>query len=160
MSSTRSFGTKYWRSGVRYRNPYRDFWPTMRAQNCLLTGWERIPDLSQYRLTHGGMFNAIQRYYPRVAKDNYAQELLNFMSIGHGDIVVATYGRKAFGIGQIVGNYQYEPSEQYPHRYPVEWREIDQWDIPNRDDGGPFIIAELTYHSNLQEIRRRLAVNN
>lgn len=48
--------------------------------------------------------------------------------IRKGDVVLCPDGAGAYRVGDIIGDYQYAPSEALPHRRPVQWqnRSIDR----------------------------------
>src|SRR5260370_42574326 len=59
------------------------------------------------------------------------------------DLALASDGATVLGIGRVTDDYayKYDPSSDFPHRRPVEWLSLDEWQQPDQQ---PDIEGKLT----------------
>ena len=97
--------------------------------NRVALGWHEMGDLSGIPAEREAFKNRVARVYPEMkpgAKINSASQLFRFLhEMKVGDLVC--YPSKAdrqIHIGQVVGPYQYDPSEvpSYPQQRRVDWK--------------------------------------
>jgi 5-methylcytosine-specific restriction protein B len=74
--------------------------------------------------------------------------------INKGDIVVASDGGTALGVGRVTGGYVYDPNSDFPNRRPVEWLSMDEWRFPSSEDFRSTLRA-VKQPENIAEIERR-----
>jgi len=83
------------------------------------------------------------------------QQILSFRwSIGLGDLVLATDGETVIGIGKVVGEYYFDPSNGFPNRRAVEWLSFDEWKLPDPED--TTTAYRLKKDVNLVEVERHI----
>lgn len=63
----------------------------------------------------------IYKYDNKTASRKAGEIIRFFNGIEIGDVVVAVLGEKAFGIGQVSGNYEYVEERPYAHCKNVNW---------------------------------------
>ncbi len=150
---------RYWRVGTKLGG-VDSRWNMMRNTNCVAIGWADIGDLSE--ITHNRESKekirdlmTTHRYpdNPQMA-GRKTQEVFNFVTrIDDGDLVLPSDGSRILGIGRVVGGYTFEPDSDAPHRRPVEWLSLDEWDMPKpeglrttvcevRKDAGNLVAVE------------------
>jgi hypothetical protein len=60
-----------------------------------------------------------------------AGEILNFANvIAENDLALAVEGQRVLGIGRVTGPYAYDDQLDFPHKRPVEWLSLDEWQMP------------------------------
>jgi 5-methylcytosine-specific restriction protein B len=158
---------KYWRIGTRSGDTHESWWDRMMTGNYIAIGWAKVGDLSwvEYKQESKDRLRELVRQYygkdrPGVVGGS-TQRMFNFVaSINEDDIVLAADGSKVFGIGRVNGGYSYEPSSgkqhDWPHRKPVDWIYLDEWKLPDEQEGLQHAVYELRKPNNLIEIERRL----
>lgn len=150
---------RYWRILARYQNPHRDAWPTMRDGACVAIGWANLPDLSGYVGGNGlrdALANLFREHYPAAPKSEM-MEVLHFATrVAQGDVVIAASGDQVLGVGRVTGEYIYQSDTEFPHRRPVEWLPLDEWNLPEPDEGRRPTVAELRNVRNLAAIERAI----
>ena len=63
------------------------------------------------------------------------------------------------GIGRVVGDYIYDPSNDFPHHRPVEWLSLDEWTQPDQQssiEGKLTTVYRMKKESNLLEAEKRI----
>lgn len=65
-----------------------------------------------------------------------------------GDVVLATTGRRSYGVVVIAGPYQYVPGAPLPHQRPINWLGIEI----ERDDLGEKMRNTLRYGGTVQNL--------
>jgi 5-methylcytosine-specific restriction enzyme B len=124
-------------------------WKLMREGNCVAIGWE-IGDLTEITNDKKGKEQIFQLLLDRDPKLNHAaagraaQQIFNFRcTMADNDLALASDGATVLGIGRVTDDYayKYDPSSDFPHRRPVEWLSLDEWQQP---DQKPDIEGKLT----------------
>lgn len=132
---------RYWRVGTSSGSTGESFWHEMRDGGFVSLGWKEVSDLSEtLALSRGEAKEAIrERLAPRyVDKPGIATrkagEILNLaIGMSEGDIVLACDGLKVRGVGRVTGPYEYEERLNFPHKRPVEWLNLDEWQMPEAE---------------------------
>ena len=152
---------RYWRVGTKLGGT-DSRWDLMRKGNWVGVGWSEISDLSD--ITHNSESKeriraALQEQYPNPPQTigRETQQLLNFVAvIAEDDLVMASDGMRVLGIGRVTGGYTYAPDSDIPHRRPVEWLALDEWQLPIRE-GLRTTVHEMGKNpENLIEVERRI----
>jgi 5-methylcytosine-specific restriction enzyme B len=144
----------YWRIMARYQKPYRDGWPEMRDSSTIAIGWKKIGDLSEI-LKGSNIRKRIEgevtNVYPEL--DNMTANVREIYRLSYfleeGDTVIVSHGTQALGIGKINGPYEYHAGSEFPHRRPVEWLSIDDWEIPVKEPGLRHVVGRVRRSENL-----------
>ncbi len=155
----------YWRIGTSANKP-RDHWEMMRDGNCVAIGWSEIEDLTgisndkkgkedirKALLSHGSStgLSAVGRA---------AQQIFNFRwTIAANDLVLASSGASVLGIGRVTGEYEYHSSSDFPHRRPVEWLSLEEWEQPDQHpdiEGKLTTIYKMKREANLLKAEKRI----
>ncbi|WP_308548366.1 AAA family ATPase [uncultured Parabacteroides sp.] len=144
----------YWRIGTS--DGYNNYWEIMKKNQYVSIGWPEIGDLLEsgiqskkdiIRLFHD------EGYYPdkKNVASRKAGEIFSFLEdIKDGDIVLAQNGAKILGIGEIVGDYGYDSSENFPHFRPVVWKIIEP-ELRN-DEGLQTTVYKIQHLDTIQKI--------
>lgn len=125
----------YWRIGTR-QEEHEGNWRLMLETGTVAIGWPRLGDLSNLKYSQeskDSLRRRLQEEYPHLgsALNRKTQEIFNFVTVIHeGDVVLTANGEHILGIGRVVGDYEYVPGEQAPHRLPVEWLSFEEWELP------------------------------
>jgi 5-methylcytosine-specific restriction protein B len=146
MYDRNGFVRNYWRIGTSGTAP-RNRWELMRDGNCVAIGWADLGDISKIVDNNDGkeiIRQALQLHYPNTPSvlTNIANQIFKFVSgvfgsgmygngKNQGDLVLASDGVNVLGIGEIVGNYYFEPSSDFPHRRPIKWLSLKEWRQPD-----------------------------
>ncbi len=78
--------------------------------------------------------------------------------IRQGDIVLCPDGAKHYHVGEVVGEYAYQPEGILPHRRPVRWfdQTIDRADMSEElkgSTGAPGTVNDITgYHAEIERL--------
>lgn len=88
-------------------------WPEQRDSKVISVGWREFGNLNKYG-------NNERADIPK-------QLWMFYKTVKEGDWVIACAGRKIFGFGQIVGDYEFRKHLQYRHCRQVEWEKVF-WD--------------------------------
>jgi len=155
---------RYWRVGTSSGSTGESFWHEMRDGGFVSLGWKELSDLSEIlALSRGEAKEAIRdRLAPRyVDKPGIATrkagEILNLASeISEGDIVLACDGLKVRGVGRVTGPYEYEERLNFPHKRPVEWLNLDEWQMPEAEGLRTTVFNLGSKPKNLLELETRL----
>jgi 5-methylcytosine-specific restriction protein B len=134
----------YWRIGTTRRDDGHDFWPLMRDSNCVAIGWLETGDLTNVTNDTSGketikakLLSQNPSMAPQVAGKAaqqlfYLRHTIAFKAkLVPGDLVLASNGASVLGIGRVTGQYSYEPASPFPHRRPVEWLSLEEWQQPD-----------------------------
>ncbi len=161
---------RYWRVAAGEQQPSRDGWEVMRDGNYIAIGWAKLADLSralQGQNPRDAVFNTIKEHDPDATDiRKQAQDVLNFVSaMSEGDLVLAAGGKKVLGVGRVSGGYYYEPpsdssfgaSRDFPHRRPVEWLDLSEWNLPDPEEGIHRAVGGIKGAKNMVEIEKRIA---
>ncbi len=154
---------RYWRVGTRGGKTKISHWPMMQERDCIAVGWKQLGDLSWVeakRETRKKLKSLLKETYPNqhpAAIGNYCSQLTYFVAgLSEGDIVLAADGATVLGIGQVAGEYRYEPQFDFPNQRPVEWLDLDEWKMPVTE-GLRSSVREIRKHSeNIVEAEKRI----
>ncbi len=133
----------------------------MRERDCVAIGWPLLGDVSWVeakKSSRDKLKELIHKKHPSnpQAEGKSASEITHFIAtIGEGDIVWAADGAKILGIGRVTGEYRFEPQFEFPHQRPVEWLNLEEWQMPIHE-GLRSTVREIKRHSeNIVETERR-----
>jgi 5-methylcytosine-specific restriction enzyme B len=169
MLNIRDGGTpySYWRIGTSGDAP-RNRWELMRDGNCVAIGWGDIGDLTEITNDNAGkeqIFQLLLARDPQVnrsAARRAAQQIFNFRwAITENDLVLASDGAAVLGIGRVTDDYdyKYDPSSDFPHRRPVEWLSLEEWQQPDQQpgiEGKLTTVYKMKRDANLLEAEKRI----
>ncbi|MGI9060611.1 MAG: AAA family ATPase [Ktedonobacteraceae bacterium] len=150
----------YWRIGTRGGNG-EDFWPLMRDNNCVAIGWHESGDLTNIAKDIKGK-DAIKdillaQGMNAIAAGKAAQQLFHVRwTIAPGELVLASNGATVLGVGRVRGGYTYEPTSDFPHRLPVEWLSLEEWQQLDVE-GLQTTVYRMKKDMNLLEAERHIA---
>jgi hypothetical protein len=167
--------TRYWRIGTHGGEDRHNYWPQMRASHDIAMGWPGLDDLSksvddpdQLRALVVAVRNKYAVY--RAQKDQersiryIRDQAWQFArGIKSGDIVIAADGDRVLGVGEVKGDYRFDPDidPEAPHRRRVSWLHLDDWVAPNppgktRPQGFRTTCWQITDPGTIARIRERL----
>lgn len=152
---------RYWRVGTHGGKSDVSHWPMMRERDCVAIGWHLLGDLSWVEAKKSSRNKLKQLIHERhpsspQAEGRAASEITQFIAtISEGDIVWASDGAKILGIGRVTGEYRFEPEFGFPHQRPVEWLNLEEWQMPVHE-GLQSTVREIKRHNeNILETERR-----
>ena len=155
----------YWRIGTSDGTAPRNRWELMREGNCVAIGWD-IGDLTEITNDKKGreqIYQLLLDRYPTLdhaTAGRAAQQIFNFRwAITDNDLVLASDGATILGIGRVTGDYKYYPSGDFPHRRPVEWLSLDEWQQPDQQpdiEGKLTTVYKMKRDANLVEAEKRI----
>jgi 5-methylcytosine-specific restriction protein B len=149
----------YWRVGTTDGQQPRNHWPLMRDGTCVAIGWPDLGDLSTLEedSPKERLVKLLQGHYPGSPQQlgKAANQILSFIRrMARGDYVLACDGSSVLGVGRIAGDYSFEAGTTFPHRRPVEWLSLDEWQMP-QPEGLQTTCHRLKRHPvNLVEAER------
>lgn len=152
----------YWRIGTRGGENNESFWDEMQRENVVSLGWEKLGNLSWLDYSQESkdkLRSQLQeQYYPNLAvAGQTTSKILSFVTvIREGDIVLAADGVRIFGVGRVIGGYEFQSGSEFPHRRPVEWLSLDKWQLPEEKEGLRFAVYFLRQPKNLIAIEEKL----
>lgn len=154
---------EYWRVGTSDGSEARNRWPLMRDGGFVAVGWQALGDLSIYASDQESLQNIrrlmSQEYYPGNSQlaGKKGREVRSFSRvISPRDIVLACDGAAVLGVGRVVGDYEYEPSSDFPHRRPVEWLSLREWTLPQREGLRTTVHRLSKYPENLVAVEEEI----
>ena len=128
-----------WRLFCRYQKPDRDGWPMMRDGGYVAVGWKQLPDMTT-TLQASDPREALKKSLlenlgERGENTRDASQLYAFAAkMEEGDTVLASYGPRVFGMGEVTGAYEYvADGTDWPHRRAVRWIDDGEWTHPALD---------------------------
>ncbi|MCK9496510.1 MAG: AAA family ATPase [Dehalococcoidia bacterium] len=129
------------------------------GRRLLAVGWE-VGDLSDIAATREGKEELRGRiehlHESKVALTRGTQQLFNFMTaMKQGDIIVAGAGNTVLGIGELAGDYYFEPRQGFGHRRPVRWIDTSEWPLPD-PEAKLTTVKQLGKPLNLVTVEERL----
>ena len=156
---------KYWRIGTRLGGR-ESIWQLMRGGGCAAVGWAEVGDLSNMSKdaeSKADLARRIGQLYGKPANvaSREARELLDFaLGMENGEVVLAGDGKRVLGVGRVNGDYQFDESDGTgaPHRRPVEWLSVDQWEMPVPEGLRTTVHRVRKDTRNWLEAERRLLV--
>lgn len=151
----------YWRVGTTNGEQPRNRWPLMRDGGFVAIGWPDLGDLSGYE--KGGaskerLVRLLGEHYPGnpQQRGKAANQILSLAKgIARNDAVLACDGSTVLGVGRVAGDYIYEPDADFPHRRPVEWLSLDEWEMPEPEGLRTTMYWLRKQPVNLVEAERR-----
>ncbi len=151
----------YWRVGTSDGKHPRRWWQAMQDGGFVAVGWPAVGDLSGSlydKPSKDALRGRMAEAYPGGPQSigRNVQQLFNFVTVvGVGDVVLAADGTSTLGIARVVGPYQYDAGSEFPHRRPVEWLSLGEWDKP-QPQGLRTTLHQIRDPATLVEIERRL----
>jgi 5-methylcytosine-specific restriction enzyme B len=152
----------------------RNRWDLMREGNFVAIGWPNLGDLSVVIGNKDGkeiIQRAMEVHYPNTpaAIGKLTKQIFMFVSgdsgmfgpgtfngdVVKGDIVLASDGAKVLGIGELTGDYFFDPSSDFPHRRRVNWLSLEEWKQPDVE-GLNTTVHHMRKEANLIETERRI----
>jgi 5-methylcytosine-specific restriction protein B len=155
---------RYWRIGTRGGINNQSYWEQMRDGNYCAIGWAESADLSAITNDEAGkqmLRTVLQKAYPdKLAAEigKATKQIFDFRwSIAKGDLILASDGAKVLGIGRVTGTagYEYDPSSGFPHRRPVEWLSLEEWQQPDFE-GKLTTLHQMRKDVNLIQAEKRV----
>ena len=122
-------------------------WPEWKEGGYASMGWEALGDLTgltteQWQATHAETCET--RGW---TKGGPKQPWTLAKQVQVGDLVLANRGQsEVLGVGQVSGDYYFESGEDYAHRVPVQWFEIE-----------PFPVSQGGWNRTMTRVRNPLA---
>ncbi len=154
---------RYWRIGTVGGGDNRSYWGEMRDGNFCAVGWGSS-DLSTITNDDAGRQKlrfGLQNDHPDKTPgtlSNVTRQLFDFRwTIATGDLILASEGAKVLGIGRVTGTggYEYDPSSGFPHRRPVEWLSLEEWQQPDFE-GKLTTLHQMRKDVNLIQAEKRV----
>jgi 5-methylcytosine-specific restriction protein B len=150
-----NFTCNFWRIGTS--NGLTKLWDKFKIDNYIAIGWGDIGDLSikkDYNKTEISelLDKTVYPFADKKTKSRKTGEILDFYSsIKNGDIILAQDGDDILGIGEIVGDYEFEKNDEFAHRRPVRWiiNEIDGFLLK---DGRNTTVYKITKQESINRI--------
>ena len=153
----------YWRIGTTSGETGVSFWEMMRNSNCIAVGWPKLGDIAWVSTKNDSIDQLKARMVESYPNDPRAigrdcSQLAQFVTtISEGDIVLAANGMTILGIGKILGGYEFNPESEFPHQRPVEWLNLEEWKMPESNEGLQSTVRELgKFNVNLLAIEQRI----
>ncbi len=157
---------RYWRIGTSDDGQPGNRWELMRDGECVAIGWDELGDLTPH-LSGESLRESIKLMmtdkYPddprRVGKETrqvfrFAKEMLD------GDMVLAADGGKVLGVGRVSGGYTFDSSSDFPHRRSVEWLSVEEWPLPQPQEGRQTAVHEMKSYENLLQAEKHILSPN
>ena len=143
MNRLRGGECAYWRVGTDEGDTGKTHWPIMRDNGGVAVGWPELGDLSwltESKEDWERLKNELLEKCPNSpqAVGNARAQVGAFVAtIAEGDVVLAASGQTVLGVGRVTGEYEYRPDldDRFPHRRPVEWVSLGEWQLPDPKDG-------------------------
>jgi 5-methylcytosine-specific restriction protein B len=152
---------RYWRIGTSNGEQPRNRWPLMRDGGCIAIGWADLGDLASYEKdtsSKDALIKLLGERYPGSPQQGgkAANQILNFAkAIATGDTVLTCDGSAVLGVGRITGDYQYEPTSDFPHRRQVDWLSLDEWKMLQPEGLQTTVHQLKKFPANLVEAEKR-----
>lgn len=152
----------YWRVETSPGESGPSEWPRMRDGGFAAVGWNEVGNLSEIDRSSKGKDKVralLAKHYPdkKAVVTHNATQLYYFAArVEPGDVVVAMKGPKVLGVGDVEGDYFFVEDEgQLGHRRSVNWRSVEEWQLPTKEALGTSFARLSRYPMNLVEIERR-----
>lgn len=163
LDKQKGLSRSYWRIGTRDGDS--SYWNTMRIKQYVSIGWPAIGDLSEEDIQERNdiieLFKKTGYYTAENMKgtaSRKAGEVLNFLNeIKEGDIILAQNGANVLGIGEVIGDYGYDSSEEFAHYKPVNWK-IMEPELKNFD-GLQTTVYKIQEPSTIHKIENLLTIS-
>jgi 5-methylcytosine-specific restriction protein B len=156
---------RYWRIGTTIGDTGESQWSIMRDGGFVSIGWStHVPNLSNLiGQEKSAAKDQIRKWLLPRYSDSPATatkksgEILNFaQTMAENDFVLACEGRQVLGVGRVRGPYDYDGNLEFPHKRPIEWLLLDQWQMPTQEGLRTTIHEIGKYADNLLELERRV----
>jgi len=152
---------RYWRVGTTEGHGGSSQWQRMHDAGCMAVGYGNVGDLSDVASGSQGLDVVRQRlaalYSHAPTLSNQSKQLFNFVGGAKtGDVVVAGEGNTVLGVGQISGEYTYEPDAVFKHVRPVAWGSFESFSLPDPDEVKQTTFKEIKRDANILAIERHL----
>ncbi|HVC97177.1 MAG TPA: AAA family ATPase [Pirellulales bacterium] len=153
---------QYWRIGTSDGTAPRKYWPAMREGGFASIGWDELGDLSTLANGQEGIDAIKLRMAERYGGDpsavgRQARQIYRFVKeASPQDVILAGDGAAILGVGKVTGDYYHAPGDEFPHRRPVKWLDVGEWNLPNSEG------LQTAFHrlgkdtANLVAIERRM----
>lgn len=115
-------------------------WNSWQKNSIATIGWSEVGDLSQFA-SDDDVSERVAKAFPDHGSKAVARMLWHFFKrMNVGDVVFAKRGRSGvYGWGVVTGEYKYledagqysEETGRHPHVRSVEWRSVDEVDMPD-----------------------------
>lgn len=106
-----------------------NLWAEQRDSNCISIGWNDVGNLKKYSSDE-----KIKQKFKNLGYPSRPFQLLKFYhNVSRGDKIIASSGKKIYGIGTVMGNYKYDENLEYAHSKPVKW-EVTFWEPLDVDE--------------------------
>jgi len=156
----------YWRISTPTGASRHEHWEMMRRSAFVTIAWPQAGDLTSITNNQAGkeqIRQILQTHEPDWQPSvlgKVAQQLFHFRwSMLPNDLILASDGATILGIGKVTGDYQYDPSSEFPHRRPVKWLSLEAWQQPAQKpdiEGKLTTVYRMTRPQNLLEAEKRI----
>lgn len=156
-------GRRYWRIGTSDEDS--SYWDKMLNGNFVSIGWSRIGDLYAKEVTEKAeIINLLDKFKydfkNNSSKSRKAGEIFNFYdTIKTGDIVLAQDGDTVLGVGEVIGDYEFNADLDFTHTRPVKWFASDMTDFLS-SDGRRTTVFEITDTSTISRVKNIVNAEN
>ncbi|TCT14545.1 5-methylcytosine-specific restriction protein B [Natranaerovirga pectinivora] len=131
----------YWRIGTS--DGKKSYWSEMLEGGYMSIGWPNLGDLHQLdNLSSKEAKDHIKKVLsdtnpntPSAIGRAASQVHYFFRDIKPNDIVIASDGHKALGVGRVIGEYEYRKGLDFPHIINVKWQQLENTKLPNPAEG-------------------------
>ncbi len=154
---------RYWRIGTTSGKTGSSYWEMMRDRGCVAVGWPKLGDLSwveSKKESRNKLKELLKEKYPNhhTTTGRDCSQLMQFaVEIAEGDIVLAANGMTIYGIGRVIGGYEFNSECDFPHQRPVEWLSVGEWQMPESSEGLQSTVRGLgKFNDNLLAIEQRI----
>jgi 5-methylcytosine-specific restriction enzyme B len=169
MIANRRHGSprKYWRVGTKPGENGPSEWERMREGGFAAIGWSEtgsIADVEQNVAGKAHVRSLVEEHFPGNASvvTRGANQIFHFATTAEvRDVVAAMDGGTVLGVGEVTGDYFYEPNDgPFAHRLPVKWLSTEEWRLPKpeglrstfrRLKKAPINLVELERHMSIPD---------
>lgn len=129
-------------------------WPSWRDEGYISIGWKKLGDLKNIdKKEFEKKRDKLAAQDPKGHSVHKLNQVWRFRNIGLGARIVANQGTtRVFGFGTVTGEYYYVAGDDYPHRLPVRWDDVNERRV-NR----PSWLKTLIPISNKEDFNSLLA---
>jgi len=153
----------YWRIGTNSGSTRASHWEMMKDRGCVAIGWPKLGDLSWLKSTKQSreeLGKLLAESYPNHASavGNAVSQISQFTTkLKEGDIVLAASGSTILGVGRVLGSYSFDAEQDFAHQRPVEWLNLEEWELPKSKEGLRSTVRKLGKQTdNLIAIEKRI----
>ncbi|MCA9040708.1 MAG: AAA family ATPase [Planctomycetaceae bacterium] len=152
---------RYWRVGTHDGKTCH--WQQMKENGYVAIGWPQLGDLSWLepkKEARTRLRAELQEKFPTKEPSvigNWSSQIRKFiLQVSEGDLVIAAEGQQIQGIGKVISGHRYVPGLEFPNQRQVRWLNLDEWILPNKQEGLRSSVRELKNEVNLLEIERHI----